>query len=219
MEQTIWQEYQDDGVVVWGINFVEQREVVEEFVENFGLTFPILLDTSGFVYSRYLEVGLCATPFPLDNIVDPDGLIAYRSCEYFPDSMTTVIEEILEGGEGPHARFHEEMARGTRAERAMHATRAAQDAFPRIESIQPNPIRDWGSIRFGLPSEGHARVDILDLSGRLFRRLFNGPRQAGPHVVVWDGRDAEGRPASAGLYLIRVTSTGRTSSRKVLLIR
>lgn len=33
MEQTIWQEYRDEDVVVWGINFVEDPDLVAAWID------------------------------------------------------------------------------------------------------------------------------------------------------------------------------------------
>jgi hypothetical protein len=215
MEQTIWQAYRDDGVIVWGINFAESVPTIEEFIEQFGVTFPILLDPQGGAYSRYLEIGFCVIPFPLDHIVDPDGLIAYRSCEYYPDSMVTIIDELLEGQGGPplpgaaatdreHARLHE----------------AFLESMPRITAIRPNPIHERGVIEFTLPARGKTVVDVLDVSGRRLRRLVEGLREAGPHVISWDGLDDAGRSAPGGIYLLRMsTPSGGGATGKVLLIR
>lgn len=228
MEQTIWQEYQDEDVVVWGINFVEQPDVVEDWIEELGITYPILLDQNGGTYSRYLEIGLCNTPFPLDHIIDPEGFIAYRACEYFPDSMVTVIEGLLEEmGEGEAQLLtdgHTLSEGRTRSPTHTHSqghTHSLEDAggFPKIELVHPNPIRTAGVINFTLPSPGTAVVDILDVSGRRIRRMLHSPRDAGSHVVAWDGRDSSGQLTPAGIYLVRVSAHGRSSSRKVMLVR
>jgi hypothetical protein len=234
MEQTIWQEYQDEDVIVWGINYVEQPEVVEEWIEELGITYPILMDQNGGAYSRYLEIGLCDTPFPLDHVIDPQGFIAYRACEYFPDSMVTVIEDLLEemggGGaqllsDGPtlsqgrnHSPTHTHSQGHMHSQGHNHSLEES-GGFPKIELVHPNPIRTAGAINFTLPSSGTVVVDILDVSGRRIRRVLHSPRDAGSHAVVWDGQDSSGQLAPAGIYLVRVSAHGRSSSLKVILVR
>jgi hypothetical protein len=222
MEQTIWQEYQDEDVVVWGINFVEQPDVVEEWVDELGITFPILLDSNGGTYSRYLVIGLCNTPFPLDHVIDPEGFIAYRACEYFPDSMVTVIEGLLEemgGGEGSQLLADSPSSQGHN--HSPSHTHSLEDAgvFPRIELVHPNPIRTGSAINFTLPSRGRTVVDILDVSGRRVRRLLRASRVAGSHVISWDGRDSSGRPAPGGIYLVKVSAMGRSATQKIIVLR
>ncbi len=82
-----------------GINFAETQQVVQTFVDNFGVTFPVLLDLQGGAYNQYRPgPGACTSPFPLDFILDRDGIIRYWKCEYDPTAMRAVLEELLAGG-------------------------------------------------------------------------------------------------------------------------
>jgi len=62
-------------------------------------------------------------------------------------------------------------------------------------------------------------LDVYDLRGRHLRRLASGPGFAGPRQIVWDGRDAAGRPLSSGVYLVRLRSAAGVVTRKVTLLR
>lgn len=86
-------------MIVLGINFRESQEVVEDFIQTFGVTFPILLDDMGEVYMTYSNGG--QSPFPLDYIIDQDGIIQYIATEYNPDEIIQVIEELLGFTEPP----------------------------------------------------------------------------------------------------------------------
>jgi len=44
-------------------------------------------------------------------------------------------------------------------------------------------------------------------------------RAAGPHALVWDGRDDAGRPAASGAYLVRLRAEGRAAAAKLTLVR
>jgi hypothetical protein len=147
MEQTLWQAYQDEDFILFGINFNENEQTVREFVDNLGLTFPILLD-SGQVYTRY-RIEFCHSPFPQDYIIDQDGIIAYKACEYFPDSMVAVVEELLG------------------ASSYVPELPAADFEGPRIEFVWPNPTATRGRIAYSLPNTVVTRVDIVDGAGRL----------------------------------------------------
>jgi len=50
------------------------------------------------------------------------------------------------------------------------------------------------------------------------RTLAEGLRSAGPHTVVWDGRDARGGPAPAGIYFYRLEAEGKRAVRKLIRI-
>lgn len=67
--QTFYERFQDD-VVMLGINQRENLDQVNGFVNEFGMTYPVLLDTDGTVYDRYQVFGLPTTWF-----VNPDGVL------------------------------------------------------------------------------------------------------------------------------------------------
>ena len=47
-------------------------------------------------------------------------------------------------------------------------------------------------------------VEILDLAGKLVRRVYDGFDVAGRHVQQWDGLDSSGQRVSPGIYICRV---------------
>jgi hypothetical protein len=83
----------------------------------------------------------------------------------------------------------------------------------------PNPARESSRIEFVLPTTAEVRLALYDVSGRLVRVLEEGPAGAGPHRVVWDGRDAAGYEVPAGLYFCRLRAAGRAESTSLLRIR
>ena len=66
--------YESDDVVVLAVNDREPPGPVEGFVDEFGLTFPVVLDREGSVREHYRVLGLPATFF-----IDPDGVIRARN--------------------------------------------------------------------------------------------------------------------------------------------
>ncbi len=64
--QKFYQELNPLGLVVLGINVGESPKVVREFVEELGVTFPILLDAKGDVANMYGVKGL-PTTFWIDS--------------------------------------------------------------------------------------------------------------------------------------------------------
>ncbi len=78
---------------MFGINLRESPEVVQDFVDAFGVTFPVLLDEAGEVYAGYSRGA--QLPFPLDYIIDQEGIIRYIATEYDPDEIVGEIEVLL----------------------------------------------------------------------------------------------------------------------------
>jgi peroxiredoxin len=63
-----YEEYRDQGFIILGINFDEPEQTVNEFQEEFGLTFPILLDPGGEVQHLYRIPG-----YPSSIFVNREG--------------------------------------------------------------------------------------------------------------------------------------------------
>lgn len=81
----------------------------------------------------------------------------------------------------------------------------------------PNPAVGPTRIAFTLPSAGHARVEVIDLSGRrVWVRDAEFP--AGPGQLEWSGEATDGARAPAGVYFVRLaTPWGVRASRLVRL--
>jgi hypothetical protein len=88
----------------------------------------------------------------------------------------------------------------------------------------PNPARGVSSVRATLEQPGHVTLGVFDASGRRVRVLFDGPRNAGPFTMSWDGEDEAGAAAPSGVYFYRLESRGAdgasaTRGTRVILLR
>jgi hypothetical protein len=83
----------------------------------------------------------------------------------------------------------------------------------------PNPFNPFTTIRFELPERSHVRLVIYDCAGREIVRLVDGVRMEGAHSVMWDGRDARGSSAGAGIYFYRLTAEKNSITKKLVLLR
>jgi hypothetical protein len=84
---------------------------------------------------------------------------------------------------------------------------------------RPNPSRARVQIEFQLPRSEAAEAEIFDVAGRRTRTLLaNQVLAPGDHVLTWDGRDAAGAPARAGIYLIRVGAGSESHVGRVVLL-
>ncbi|MBK7701386.1 MAG: S8 family serine peptidase [bacterium] len=93
-------------------------------------------------------------------------------------------------------------------------------AAVRLLPNRPNPFNPRTEIRFELARDDAPRLAVYDVRGQLVRELLAGePLAAGPHAVVWDGRDDAGHEAPSGLYLARLLAEGVRLERKLLLAR
>ncbi len=83
----------------------------------------------------------------------------------------------------------------------------------------PNPFTDGIDIMYTLSARGHVRLAAHDVAGRQVAVLAEGAREAGRHDLRWDGHDSAGDALPAGVYLLRLETAGRVTSRKLVIAR
>src|SRR5439155_21712562 len=82
----------------------------------------------------------------------------------------------------------------------------------------PNPARGVVRLSYSLARGAAVRVELFDTAGRRLRTLLDAPLVlAGQHALTWDGRDARGRRAAPGVYLLRLASGAKTANARVVL--
>jgi len=73
-------------------------------------------------------------------------------------------------------------------------------------------------LEMALPKGGTVDARVYDVRGARVSTLASGAFEAGYHPLRWDGRDATGRQADAGVYFIRIASGGHTQNLRFVLI-
>jgi hypothetical protein len=82
----------------------------------------------------------------------------------------------------------------------------------------PNPFAAGTGFAFALARAGDIRVEIYDVAGRQVRLLERLTQAPGEHVLVWDGRDAGGKPVASGVYLARYRAGSAAGVRRVIRV-
>ncbi len=80
VETRFHERFSPDDLVILGVDFLESAEVARAFADEWGATFPILLDSHASAYADYYY--WCPNRFPRDFVIDPEGRIVYMACEY-----------------------------------------------------------------------------------------------------------------------------------------
>ena len=98
MQGRIWEQYEADGVVVWGIATRETRDRVRAYTDALGVTFPVLLDEDGSVDRMYdLMFAFPTGAYPQDFVVGTDGRIVYAHNEPDVEAIEeAVVSELAE---------------------------------------------------------------------------------------------------------------------------
>ena len=101
METLIWQSYSQDEVIVLGIINTSNQNILNNFVEENSITFPIVFDPGspggvqgGDTYDLYYLPNN-GSPYPRDFIIDQNGVLQYANNEIDTELMLYVLNELV----------------------------------------------------------------------------------------------------------------------------
>ena len=83
----------------------------------------------------------------------------------------------------------------------------------------PNPFNPGTTIGYDLAEAGAVRLEIYDVAGKLVRLLESGEKAAGAYQVVWDGRNDQNQPVSAGAYFCRLSAGSFQRTHKMMILK
>ncbi len=85
-----------------------------------------------------------------------------------------------------------------------------------LKAAYPNPFVANATIGAEIKSGEQARLEIYNVAGQLIKSY---ELNQGFHELTWDGKDADGRQCSSGVYLYKLTSPTTNESRKMILMK
>ncbi|HPV14763.1 MAG TPA: DUF1565 domain-containing protein [Candidatus Cloacimonadota bacterium] len=84
----------------------------------------------------------------------------------------------------------------------------------------PNPFKFFTNIKVNLDKAENASVAIYNVKGQKVNTIALDAGKMGEQFTYWDGRDADDRQCSSGIYLMNLVVNGRkVSSKKVTVVR
>jgi flagellar hook assembly protein FlgD len=83
----------------------------------------------------------------------------------------------------------------------------------------PNPFQTATTISFRLAQDCSPQIRIYNSKGQLVRNLNCEKLKSGFNTISWDGKDDQGHPVSAGIYLSKLSASGDITARKLLLMK
>ena len=96
--QEIADRFADQGLTIVGVDVGEGTDSVREFVEELGVTYPIVMDFDSSIFSRYSPL----FGVPRHYFIGRDGtIVAARIGELRPEEMDPLVRELL--GQEPGA--------------------------------------------------------------------------------------------------------------------
>lgn len=96
--------YNTQGLVMVAIDpdadDYQQQSQVANFVQTLGVTFPVGVEelpsgATSLTYRQFTQAYAGVNPYPVDVIVDKQGIIRYVAREYDPAAMDAMIQQLL----------------------------------------------------------------------------------------------------------------------------
>jgi hypothetical protein len=106
LDTEFWQEYRDADLQVVAIDpgglglfynppiQTDTLEGVSRYATDLGVTYPIGLETTT-TYFQFAKNYAGANPFPLQVLVDKEGVVRYVARQYDPVAVRAMVEQLL----------------------------------------------------------------------------------------------------------------------------
>lgn len=108
-----------------------------------------------------------------------------------------------------------ESSNGERFSIQLGALTRSRDVGLFLDPVRPNPAQGLSQLSFHFPNAGDARLDLIDVAGRLTHRLWQGPVAKGRTTINLDpAPDLE-----SGVYWVRLGGDGVCAVQRVLVLR
>jgi hypothetical protein len=139
-------------------------------------------------------------PGSLSGILDPDTrYLQYRVIQTSSDPHASPVVRSISLEES-----------GSVSARDGSPEPALSPAVVLLDPPAPNPTTGASTIRFAVGTAGYARMDVLDVAGRVVATPLHGEVEAGPHEV--------GLPhLGSGVYFVRLQARGTVKARKLVV--
>lgn len=83
----------------------------------------------------------------------------------------------------------------------------------------PNPFNPTTSITYSIPKDNFVTIKVYDMLGREVSTLVNDYKNAGNHIVNWNGEDNSGQKVASGTYIYRITAGNFVATKKMVLLK
>jgi len=83
----------------------------------------------------------------------------------------------------------------------------------------PNPFNLETAISYQIPQDCRVILEVYNLLGQKVRTLVNGEQKANYYIAYWDGKDAEGKEISSGIYFYTLKAGSFTQTRKLVILK
>ncbi|MDD4224725.1 MAG: FlgD immunoglobulin-like domain containing protein [Candidatus Cloacimonetes bacterium] len=138
---------------------------------------------------------------PGDHVIDPEGYTAFNQLAEINSGAYVLWGRSAYGGCGSSPMLY--------LQKVYRAPGSGETPDPELllpQSVYPNPFTHQASIELlsNTPTLRQIKVSIYNMRGQLVSELIREDLSFGANVIVWDGKDSQGRDAAPGIYFFRV---------------
>ncbi len=94
IESAIFQKYKDQGLLAYGLHNGESAAALADFIEQTGITYPIVLDAS-FTKGQFDFAPGVGYPYPRDVVIGKDGTVRSIKTSFDIGEMDALVQELL----------------------------------------------------------------------------------------------------------------------------
>ena len=206
----------------------QQSRAVEVSAEpGSDLSVALMVDEhDGLLALRWSPPVESAPPLEVYELVrsDEDGRCVRLTDEPLDGSVTAYTDAAVEPGrEYVYALVRRAGGVKETIVTARATAPAATGRRTAFTGLRPQPASTATSVSFTLgdgPGDGSTtRLSVYDVSGRLVRRLVDGPLEPGQYVREWDLACERGEKVASGCYLFVLERAGERHTTKALVLR
>ncbi len=89
----------------------------------------------------------------------------------------------------------------------------------KVKQNYPNPFSSNTTIEYSLPFSAPVILTVYNILGERVARIIEPMQSKGPHSIVWNGRDENGKKVASGIYFYRLQAGAFSATKKMVLLR
>jgi hypothetical protein len=100
-----------------------------------------------------------------------------------------------------------------------NATASIKDEYlnNNISTSYPNPFEQSMTIKYSLEKDTFCKITVYNSIGQVVKKLIDKRQVSGVHHIGWDGKGANNKKLSKGVYFYTIETQNHKESKKIIL--
>lgn len=94
LESTIWQRFAQDGVLVYGVYNNESAQLIADFIEQTGVTYPVVADPNFSLGAFAFPPGV-GFPYPRDVVIGKDLTVRSIKSSFDVGELADLVDRLV----------------------------------------------------------------------------------------------------------------------------